>query len=48
MTIFYDSILEATGSEILAILLGALATIWAGVLVLVCWPLSARALMKDL
>lgn len=30
MTIFYDSILEATGSEILAILLGALATIWAG------------------
>lgn len=30
MTIFYDSILEITGSEILAILLGALATIWAG------------------
>lgn len=30
MTIFYDSILEATGSEILALLLGALATIWAG------------------
>lgn len=30
MTIFYEFILEITGSEILAILLGALATIWAG------------------
>lgn len=30
MIIFYDSILEATGSEILALLLGAFATIWAG------------------
>lgn len=30
MTIFYDFILEVTGSEILALLLGAFATIWAG------------------
>lgn len=30
MTIFYDFILEVTGSEILALLLGAIATIWAG------------------
>lgn len=30
MTIFYEFILEITGSEILALLLGAFATIWAG------------------